>query len=85
MCHKDNSAHSHAKVIGIRFSLDDLELLQYICEIRGENMSTFIRRVVRTEFGRLSFLSDLEKKALGLPVDRYSHTPNIRASKESDN
>jgi len=33
---------------------------------RGEDLSDFIRRAILRELGRLSFLSDEQKKALGV-------------------
>lgn len=50
--------------IGVRLRPDDLQLLRRVCEARGETPSTFVRRAMRKELGRLSFLTTLEKKAL---------------------
>jgi len=47
-------------------SEEDIELIKKICKARGEDLSDFIRRAIRMEFARLSFLSEEEKKALGL-------------------
>lgn len=44
---------------------EDILLLRKVCQARGENLSNFVRRAVRMELARLSFLSDEEKKALG--------------------
>jgi len=43
----------------------DILLLRKVCQARGENISNFVRRAVKMELARLSFLSDEEKKALG--------------------
>jgi hypothetical protein len=45
---------------------NDTILLRRICESRGEDVSDFVRRAIRSEFARLSFLKPLEKKALGI-------------------
>jgi hypothetical protein len=42
----------------------DIDLIRKVCEARGEDLSCFVRRAVRRELARLSFLSDMEKKAL---------------------
>lgn len=44
---------------------NDVELIKRICEARGENLSNFIRRTIKMELARLSYLSNEEKKALG--------------------
>jgi len=51
-------------VIFARMSADDVQLVKKICEARGEQISDFVRRSVRKELGRLSYLSVEEKKAL---------------------
>ena len=58
---------SSNKIIGVRFSTEDAELLQRVCKARGEDISGFIRRAVRTDLAYLSFYTDIEKKALGVP------------------
>jgi len=42
-----------------------LKLLKKVAKARGEDLSDFVRRSVKLELARLSFLSDEEKKALG--------------------
>jgi hypothetical protein len=44
----------------------DVLFLKRVCKARGENLSTFIRRAIKLELGRLSLLNDEEKMALGL-------------------
>lgn len=51
-------------IVAARFRKEDRELLKQICEARGEDLSSFVRRAVRREFARLSYLSAEEKKAL---------------------
>ena len=46
---------------------EDLEsLVRSVAIARGEDMSDFIRRAIKVELARLSFLSPEEKKALGM-------------------
>jgi hypothetical protein len=52
--------------MGFRLSENDVNLLQKICKARGEDVSDFIRRSVRTELAKLNYLSNEEKKALGV-------------------
>lgn len=47
----------------------DIELLKKVCQLRGENVSGFVRRAIKTELARLSFLTEEEKKALGFRVN----------------
>ncbi|MFH0849075.1 MAG: hypothetical protein V1857_06200 [archaeon] len=51
-----------------RFSKHDRALLQKICEANAIDPSDFIRQAVRKRFAELTFLSDEEKKALGITV-----------------
>ena len=53
-------------IIGARFTQEDIELLKKVCIARGENISSFIRRAVKTELAKLSFYSSDVKKALGI-------------------
>lgn len=52
------------KFIGAKFQDGDIELIRKIRKARGEDVSDFVRRSVKKELARLSFLSDEEKKAL---------------------
>ena len=52
--------------IGVRVSLEDKRILEKICDARGEDVSDFVRRVVRKELAALSFYPDDVKKALGV-------------------
>lgn len=52
--------------IGIRITNEDRELLERVSKARGEDISSFVRRSIRKELARLSFLSIEEKKALGI-------------------
>jgi len=53
-------------VIGVRISKEDRDLLDTVCKARGEDLSDFVRRSIRKELATLSYLSDDEKKALGV-------------------
>jgi len=53
-------------IIFARMPKEEVDLIKKICKARGEDLSSFVRRAVKMELARLSFLSPLEKKALGL-------------------
>jgi len=42
------------------------ELIDRVAKARGEQISNFVRRAVKTELARLSYLTPEEKKALGV-------------------
>lgn len=42
------------------------EVLRKVSEARGEQMSDFVRRAIRQELAKLSYLPDEQKKALGV-------------------
>ena len=54
------------KQIGIRISKDTYLLLKSVAKFRGEDVSDFVRRAILKELASLSFLSESQKKALGL-------------------
>ncbi len=49
-----------------RMRKEDVDLVKKVCRFRGEDLSDFVRRSVKKELARLSYLSKEEKKALGL-------------------
>jgi hypothetical protein len=53
-------------VIGFRIDEKLANLLRKVCEARGEDVSSFVRRAVKRELALLTFLSEEEKKALGI-------------------
>jgi len=53
-------------IISFRVSQEDKELLEKVCKARGEDISSFIRRAYRKELANLNFLSEQDKKALGV-------------------
>jgi len=50
--------------LNIKIEKNDLRLAKLIAEKRGEGLADFVRRSIRSELGRLGFLTDDEKKAL---------------------
>jgi len=54
------------QVQGASFSRKHVDLINKVCEQRGESKSTLFRRAVLRELASLSYLSPEEKKALGV-------------------
>ena len=52
----------------IKIQSKDKHLIQSFCKNRREDVSGFVRRIVLAELARHSYLSDSEKKALGVLV-----------------
>ena len=55
-----------------RLSKRDAELLRMISEAKGIDASDFVREALRRRFAELAFLSQEEKKALGV-VEATQH------------
>jgi len=53
-------------VVFARMPKEEIELVKKVAKARGEDLSDFVRRAVKMELARLSFLSNAEKKALGI-------------------
>lgn len=53
-------------VVFARMPEQQVQLIKKVAKARGEDLSDFVRRAVKMELARLSFLSAEEKKALGL-------------------
>ena len=53
----------------VRAKPELIALIQEVAEARGEYVADLVRRAVKVELARLSFLSDFEKKALGLELE----------------
>ena len=53
-------------IIGTRITSEDRDLLDRVCEARGEDLSDFVRRAIRTELAKLSYYPEETKKALGI-------------------
>ena len=52
--------------VTVRMDCAFKQLIWKVCKLRKEDASDFIRRAVATELARLSYLSNEEKKALGI-------------------
>jgi len=55
--------------IAVRLTPQDRALLSRVCEARGEDLSSFVRRCIRQELAELGFYPDDIKKALGVAVE----------------
>jgi uncharacterized protein (DUF1778 family) len=51
-------------VIFARMDEKEVQLIKKVARARGEDLSDFVRRAVKKELARLSYLTDEEKKAL---------------------
>jgi len=60
---------SKVKQLGIRVDIELYNILKKVVEVRGEGISSFGRRAIKKELARLNYLSEDEKKALGLRDD----------------
>ena len=58
------------QIIGMRVSPELHDLVARVSKARGEGISSFARRAILKELAALSFLSDDEKKALGINTER---------------
>jgi hypothetical protein len=52
--------------VGVRLNPSDKKLLVAVCDARGEDVSNFIRRLVRRELASLNYFPEDVKKAFGL-------------------
>jgi hypothetical protein len=59
----------------VRLRKETHQTLKDVAEARGENVSSFTRQIIINELGRLGFLNDREKKALG-----FSERPQLPGS-----
>ena len=50
------------------------ELVKQVAQARGESISNFVRRAIKSELARLSYLSPAEKKALGITAQEERST-----------
>jgi len=61
----------------VTFVPDDLKrLLIHVANLRGETISTLIRRALRRELALLNYLTDEEKKALGIMMPETEKVGN---------
>ena len=57
-------------VVFARMPHEQVKLVKQVAKARGEDLSDFVRRAVKMELARLSYLSPVEKKALGLEKEQ---------------
>ncbi|MGI0081594.1 MAG: hypothetical protein ACRECH_18490 [Nitrososphaerales archaeon] len=53
-------------VVFARMSTKDVALIKRISKERGEDVSSFVRRAIKSELARLGYLSEYQRKALGI-------------------
>jgi len=58
------------EILSVRFSKRIRDLVKQVAQARGVDESDVVRQAVHQELARLSLLSEGEKKALGLDIDR---------------
>jgi hypothetical protein len=54
------------EIVSVRFTKRIRGIVRKVAEARGSDESAFIRQLVHQELARLNFLTDEEKKALGV-------------------
>jgi len=52
--------------IVVRLDPRDKDLVAKVAKARGEDLSDFVRRAIKSELAKLSFYTEEEKKALGV-------------------
>lgn len=57
------------RTIAARISFEDAALIERVAKLRGEGLSSFIRRALRKELASLDYLDFESKRALGLRGD----------------
>lgn len=57
---------SMTQVVTVRMTEEDAVILEELCDLRGEDRSSFVRRVVKMEFVRLGYSTFEASKALGM-------------------
>ena len=61
-------------IVLARLPQTDASLLRNVAKARGEGISTFVRRSIKSELLRLGYLSPEEAKALGLSGSSIAKT-----------
>ena len=69
-------------VIFARMPKEHVELIKQVSRARGEDLSDFVRRSILKELASLGFLSDDQKKALGI---KRAHLYISRQKPEENN
>ena len=57
--------------ITIRLEHEIYSLLKRVAQARGEDVSDFVRRAIKRELARLSYLGEEERKALNVKEAEY--------------
>ena len=71
-------------IVFARMSYEDVDLIKEVCRLRGEDLSDFVRRSIKMELARLSYLSDKERKALGLSYNNSSKISDLDSNLSND-
>jgi len=69
------------KAILLRLDPNLHEIIKKVSSARGQDMSNFLREIIKAELARLSFLTDFEKKALGVPLEVQAGPEKRRSGK----
>lgn len=64
-----------SKLIGARVTPELHDLVVKVSRNRGEDVSSFLRRLLLQELARLSYLSEEQKKALGIVTPQPEVVP----------
>ena len=59
-----------SKVYGLRLDDETHTLASRVAKSRGTDLAAYIRELIRLDLARLSYLSEEDKKALGVEVKR---------------
>lgn len=54
--------------LNIRIDTKDFMLTKKVAKKRGEGLTDFVRRAIKVELARLGFLTEGERKALGVKL-----------------
>lgn len=71
----ENQRHIKTVVISLAVPEKINEILEEVVKARGEDKSTFIRRLIYTELAKLSYLTEENKKALGIKIGQGQSPP----------
>ena len=58
------------KILGVRVTEDLYSRLRIVSNARGEDVSDFMRRAILKELAFLGYLSEGQKKALGIRMEK---------------
>jgi len=60
--------HYLESTIQVRISSNDRELIEKVCKIRGEDLSSFTRRALKKELAILGIYNEGELEILGIKI-----------------